>query len=164
MRLPGRARIAAHPRPTTIRTARCARCCAFDLKQGVNQVQFTEKRAPEPDPLFCGTRGKSKLRASKQFSDDPVSQEASLSMSKARRIDFLVTEPTNRTNRAVKNRSSNYVAHASRHATHVSVMPRLNPRWPIKVEVRSRSSKSRGNSVSVCPGNRFFRRYRRTRF
>ncbi len=72
----------------------------LDLKQGVNNVRFTETTAHlEPDSVILrDPAGKTSLQILEQnYRNDPVSQELLLSLFEGKTIDFLVTEPTSRT-------------------------------------------------------------------
>src|SRR5947209_18380264 len=67
-----------------------------DLKQGVNDVRFTETTAHlEPDSVILrDPSGKTKLQILEQnYRNDPVSQELLLSIFEGKTIEFLVTEP-----------------------------------------------------------------------
>jgi hypothetical protein len=68
---------------------------ALDLKQGVNNVRFTETTAHlEPDSIILrDPSGKTSLQILEQnYRNDPVSQELLLSFFEGKTIDFLVTE------------------------------------------------------------------------
>jgi hypothetical protein len=68
-----------------------------DLKQGVNNVRFTETTAHlEPDSVILrDSTGKTNLQILEQnYRNDPVSQELLLSLFEGKTIDFLVVEPT----------------------------------------------------------------------
>src|SRR4029453_17214639 len=67
-----------------------------DLKQGVNNVRFTETTAHlEPDSVILrDPTGKTNLQILEQnYRNDPVSQELLLSLFEGKTIDFLVDEP-----------------------------------------------------------------------
>src|SRR4029453_2832392 len=67
-----------------------------DLKQGVNNVRFTETTAHlEPDSVILrDPTGKTNLQILEQnYRNDPVSQELLLSLFEGKTIDFLVVEP-----------------------------------------------------------------------
>ena len=87
-----------------------------DLKQGVNDVRFTETTAHlEPDSVILrDPSGKTKLQILEQnYRNDPVSQELLLSIFEGKTIDFLVTEP-NQPSKIVTGKiiRSGYVPHA----------------------------------------------------
>src|SRR5438105_7114649 len=68
----------------------------IDLKQGVNNVRFTETTAHlEPDSVVLrDSTGKTNLQILEQnYRNDPVSQELLLSLFEGKTIDFLVVEP-----------------------------------------------------------------------
>src|SRR5260370_35521229 len=68
----------------------------LDLKQGVNDVRFTDTTAHlEPDSVILrDPAGKTKLQILEQnYRNDPVSQELLLSLFEEKPIDFLVTSP-----------------------------------------------------------------------
>src|SRR5438094_8454450 len=68
----------------------------IDLKQGVNNVRFTETTAHlEPDSVILrDSTGKTNLQILEQnYRNDPVSQELLLSLSEGKTIDFLVAAP-----------------------------------------------------------------------
>jgi hypothetical protein len=68
----------------------------IDLKQGVNNVRFTETTAHlEPDSVILrDSTGKTNLQILEQnYRNDPVSQELLLSLFEGKTIDFLVVEP-----------------------------------------------------------------------
>ncbi len=86
-----------------------------DLKQGVNNVRFTETTAHlEPDSVILrDPSGKTNLQILEQnYQNDPVSQELLLSLSEGKIIDFLVVEP-NKPNTIVRGKvvRSGYVRH-----------------------------------------------------
>src|SRR5438093_1143983 len=67
-----------------------------ELKQGVNNVRFTETTAHlEPDSVILrDPTGKANLQILEQnYRNDPVSQELLLSLFEGKTIDFLVVEP-----------------------------------------------------------------------
>src|SRR5436309_15538353 len=67
-----------------------------DLKQGVNNVRFTETTAHlEPDSVILrDPAGKTNLQILEQnYRNDPVSQELLMSLFEGKTIDFLVVEP-----------------------------------------------------------------------
>jgi hypothetical protein len=67
-----------------------------DLKQGINNVRFTETTAHlEPDSVILrDSTGKTNLQILEQnYRNDPVSQELLLSLFEGKTIDFLVVEP-----------------------------------------------------------------------
>src|SRR5437773_11984135 len=67
-----------------------------DLKQGVNNVRFTETTAQlEPDSVILrDPAGKTNLQIVEQnYRNDPVSQELLLWLFDGKTIDFLVVEP-----------------------------------------------------------------------
>src|SRR5437867_8922973 len=67
-----------------------------ELKQGVNNVRFTETTAHlEPDSVILrDPAGKTNLQILEQnYRNDPVSQELLLSLFEGKTIDFLVVEP-----------------------------------------------------------------------
>src|SRR5437879_2562536 len=87
-----------------------------DLKQGVNDVRFTETTAHlEPDSVILrDPSGKTKLQILEQnYRNDPVSQELLLSIFEGKTIEFLVTEP-NQPAKIVPGKiiRSGYVPHA----------------------------------------------------
>src|SRR3954471_22304240 len=68
----------------------------LDLKQGVNDVRFTETTAHlEPDSVILrDPAGKIKLQILEQnYRNDPVSQDLLLFLFEGKTIDFLVTQP-----------------------------------------------------------------------
>src|SRR5207237_449892 len=68
----------------------------LDLKQGINNVRFTETTAHlEPDSVMLrDSTGKTNLQILEQnYRNDPVSQELLLSLFEGKTIDFLVVEP-----------------------------------------------------------------------
>ncbi len=88
----------------------------LDLKQGVNEVRFTETTAHlEPDSVILrDPNGKMTLQIIEQnYRNDPVSQDLLLSLFEGKTIDFLVTGE-NKTERIVPGKiiRSGYVAHA----------------------------------------------------
>src|SRR5437764_1169655 len=87
----------------------------IDLKQGVNNVRFTETTAHlEPASVILrDPSGKTNLQILEQnYRNDPVSQELLLSLSEGKTIDFLVVEP-NKPNTIVQGKvvRSGYVRH-----------------------------------------------------
>src|SRR5436305_2034472 len=87
-----------------------------DLKQGVNNVRFTETTAHlEPDSVILrDPTGKTNLRILEQnYRNDPVSQELLLSLFEGKTIDFLVVEP-NKPNTIVQGKivRSGYARHS----------------------------------------------------
>src|ERR1700745_3631555 len=88
----------------------------LDLKQGVNNVRFTETTAHlEPDSVILrDSTGKTNLQILEQnYRNDPVSQELLLSLYEGKTIDFLVVEP-NKPNTIVQGKivRSGYVRHS----------------------------------------------------
>jgi hypothetical protein len=88
----------------------------IDLKQGVNNVRFTETTAHlEPDSVILrDPSGKINLQILEQnYRNDPVSQELLLSLFEGKTIDFLVVEP-NKPNTIVQGKvvRSGYVRHS----------------------------------------------------
>jgi len=88
----------------------------LDLKQGVNDVRFTETTAHlEPDSVILrDSQGKTNLQILEQnYRNDPISQELLLSLFEGKTIDFLVTPP-NEPSRIVSGKviRSGYVVHA----------------------------------------------------
>src|SRR5256886_2064853 len=88
----------------------------IDLKQGVNNVRFTETTAHlEPASVILrDPSGKTNLQILEQnYRNDPVSQELLLSLSEGKTIDFLVIEP-NKPNTIVQGKivRSGYVRHS----------------------------------------------------
>src|SRR5437868_8913354 len=88
----------------------------IDLKQGVNNVRFTETTAHlEPASVILrDPSGKTNLQILEQnYRNDPVSQELLLSLSEGKSIDFLVIEP-NKPNTIVQGKivRSGYVRHS----------------------------------------------------
>src|SRR2546423_801195 len=68
----------------------------LELKQGVNDVRFTETTAHlEPDSVILrDSQGKTTLHILEQnYRNDPISQDLLLSLFEGKTIDFLVTEP-----------------------------------------------------------------------
>ena len=68
----------------------------LDLKQGVNDVRFTETTAHlEPDSVILrDPQGKMNLQVLEQnYRNDPISQELLLSMFDGKTIEFLVNSP-----------------------------------------------------------------------
>src|SRR5438876_11815093 len=67
-----------------------------DLKQGVNNVRFTETTAHlEPDSVILrDSTGKTNLQILEQnYRNDPISQELLLPLFEEKTIDFVVVEP-----------------------------------------------------------------------
>src|SRR5437763_6276603 len=88
----------------------------IELKQGVNNVRFTETTAHlEPASVILrDPSGKTNLQILEQnYRNDPVSQELLLSLSEGKTIDFLVVEPT-KPNTTVQGKvvRSGYVRHS----------------------------------------------------
>src|SRR5436305_3070466 len=88
----------------------------IELKQGVNNVRFTETTAHlEPASVILrDASGKTSLQILEQnYRNDPVSQELLLSLSEGKTIDFLVIEPT-KPNTIVQGKvvRSGYVRHS----------------------------------------------------
>src|SRR5689334_15328253 len=88
----------------------------IDLKQGVNNVRFTETTAhlEPPSVILRDPSGKTSLQILEQnYRNDPVSQELLLSLSEGKTIDFLVIEP-NKPNTIVQGKvvRSGYVRHS----------------------------------------------------
>src|SRR5438128_3896483 len=88
----------------------------IDLKQGINNVRFTETTAHlEPDSVILrDSTGKTNLQILEQnYRNDPVSQELLLSFFEGKSIDFLVTEP-NQPSKIVSGKviRSGYVSHS----------------------------------------------------
>src|SRR5437773_3728886 len=87
-----------------------------ELKQGVNNVRFTETTAHlEPDSVILrDPTGKTNLQILEQnYRNDPVSQELLLSLFEGKTIDFLVVE-TNKPNTIVQGKivRSGYARHS----------------------------------------------------
>jgi hypothetical protein len=88
----------------------------LDLKQGINEVRFSETTAHlEPDSVILrDTQGKTNLQILEQnYRNDPISQELLLSIFEGKTIDFLVTEP-NKPNAIVQGKiiRSGYTMHS----------------------------------------------------
>jgi len=88
----------------------------LDLKQGINNVRFTETTAHlEPDSVILrDSTGKTNLQILEQnYRNDPVSQELLLSLFEGNTIDFLVVEP-NKPNTIVQGKivRSGYARHS----------------------------------------------------
>src|SRR5438874_1028911 len=88
----------------------------LELKQGVNDVRFTETTAHlEPDSVILrDPAGKTNLQILEQnYRNDPVSQELLLSLFEGKTIDFLVVEP-NKSNTIVQGKivRSGYARHS----------------------------------------------------
>src|SRR5437667_5866636 len=88
----------------------------IDLKQGINNVRFTETTAHlEPDSVILrDSTGKTNLQILEQnYRNDPVSQEVLLSLFEGKTIDFLVVEP-NKPNMIVQGKivRSGYARHS----------------------------------------------------
>src|SRR5438132_120159 len=88
----------------------------IELKQGVNNVRFTETTAHlEPASVILrDPSGKTSLQILEQnYRNDPVSQELLLSLSEGKTIDFLVIEP-NKPNTIVQGKivRSGYARHS----------------------------------------------------
>src|SRR3954471_12813733 len=88
----------------------------LDLKQGVNDVRFTETTAHlEPDSVILrDPQGKTNLQILEQnYRNDPVSQELLLSLFEGKTVDFLVVEP-NKPNTIVQGKivRSGYARHS----------------------------------------------------
>jgi hypothetical protein len=88
----------------------------LDLKQGINNVRFTETTAHlEPDSVILrDSTGKTNLQILEQnYRNDPVSQELLLSLFEGKTIDFLVVEP-NKPNAIVQGKivRSGYARHS----------------------------------------------------
>ncbi|MEO8577485.1 MAG: hypothetical protein ABI556_12325, partial [Gemmatimonadales bacterium] len=89
---------------------------ALDLKQGVNDVRFTETTAHlEPDSVILrDPQGQTNLQILEQnYRNDPISQELLLSLFEGKTIDFLVTPP-NEPSKIVSGKviRSGYIVHA----------------------------------------------------
>src|SRR5436853_7406154 len=87
-----------------------------ELKQGVNNVRFTETTAHlEPDSVILrDPTGKTNLQILEQnYRNDPISQELLLSIFEGKTIEFLVPEP-NQPSKVVSCKivRSGYLAHA----------------------------------------------------
>jgi hypothetical protein len=88
----------------------------IDLKQGINNVRFTETTAHlEPDSVILrDSTGKTNLQILEQnYRNDPISQELLLSFFEGKTIDFLVVEP-NKPNTVVQGKivRSGYARHS----------------------------------------------------
>src|SRR5436853_6247376 len=88
----------------------------IDLKQGVNNVRFTDTTAHlEPASVILrDPSGRTNLQILEQnYRNDPVSQELLLSLSEGKTMDFLVIEP-NKPNAIVHGKivRSGYVRHS----------------------------------------------------
>src|SRR5256885_13377188 len=88
----------------------------LELKQGINNVRFTETTAHlEPDSVILrDSTGKTNLQILEQnYRNDPVSQELLLSLFEGKTIDFLVVEP-NKPNMIVQGKivRSGYARHS----------------------------------------------------
>src|SRR5256714_10816192 len=88
----------------------------IDLKQGINNVRFTETTAHlEPDSVILrDSTGKTNLQILEQnYRNDPISQELLLSFFEGKTIDFLVVEP-NKPNTIVQGKivRSGYARHS----------------------------------------------------
>src|SRR5881227_643131 len=88
----------------------------LDLKQGINDVRFTETTAHlEPDSVILrDSTGKTNLQILEQnYRNDSVSQELLLSFFEGKTIDFLVVEP-NKPNTIVQGKivRSGYARHS----------------------------------------------------
>src|SRR5437764_10401695 len=88
----------------------------IDLKQGINNVRFTETTAHlEPDSVILrDPTAKTNLQILEQnYRNDPVSQELLLSFFEGKTIDFLVVEP-NKPNTIVQGKivRSGYARHS----------------------------------------------------
>jgi len=88
----------------------------IDLKQGINNVRFTETTAHlEPDSVILrDSTGRTNLQILEQnYRNDPVSQELLLSFFEGKTIDFLVVEP-NKPNTIVQGKivRSGYARHS----------------------------------------------------
>jgi hypothetical protein len=88
----------------------------LDLKQGVNNIRFTETTAHlEPDSVVLrDASGKTTLQVLEQnYRNDPISQELLLSLFEGKTIDFLFVEP-NKPNTIVQGKivRSGYARHS----------------------------------------------------
>lgn len=88
----------------------------IDLKQGINNVRFTETTAHlEPDSVILrDSTGKTNLQILEQnYRNDPISQELLLSFFEGKTIEFLVVEP-NKPNTIVQGKivRSGYARHS----------------------------------------------------
>src|SRR5437016_8919874 len=88
----------------------------LDLKQGLNEVRFSDTTAHlEPDSVILrDPRRKTNLQILEQnYRNDPVSQELLLSLFEGKTIDFLVVEP-NKPNAIVQGKivRSGYARHS----------------------------------------------------
>ena len=142
----------------------------LDLKQGVNNVRFTETTAHlEPDSVILrDPTGKTNLQILEQnYRNDPVSQELLLSLFEGKTIDFLVVEP-NKPNTIVQGKivRSGYARQARKRCSATgNATPWRNRRWLIKAAAcRSRSSKSMANFVLRFRVSPCFRRSETTQF
>lgn len=116
----------------------------LDLKQGVNEVRFTETTAHlEPDSVILrDPAGKTQLQILEQnYRNDPVTQELLLSLFEGKTIDFLVTEP-NKPNTTVQGKivRSGYVPH------NMEAMQRYGQRYAMV-----QSSLGYGNTTAQQP-------------
>src|SRR6266568_7663251 len=88
----------------------------LDLKQGINEVRFTETTAHlETDSVILRDPGaKTNLQILEQnYRNDPVSQELLLSIFEGKTIDFLVQSPDRTETIPGKIVRSGYVPHSS---------------------------------------------------
>src|ERR1700709_1571711 len=88
---------------------------ALDLKQGENEVHFTDTTAHlEPDSVILrDPQGRTNLQILEQnYRNDPISQDLLLSVFEGKTIEFLVTAP-NQPNTVVQGKviRSGYVSH-----------------------------------------------------
>src|SRR5712672_1925045 len=88
----------------------------LDLKQGINNVRFTETTAHlEPDSVILrDASGKVKLQILEQnYRNDPVSQELLLSLFEGKTIDFVIKQ-TDKPDRTIQGKiiRSGYAGHS----------------------------------------------------
>ncbi len=134
----------------------------LDLKQGVNDVRFTETTAHlEPDSVILrDPQGKTNLQILEQnYRNDPISQDLLLSMFEGKTIDFLVNSP-NEPSKIVYGKviRSGYAVHAQ--VGHATLRPELRD-GPMTAWRAWRGSQpiievERQVAVSASPASRLF--------
>ncbi len=141
-----------------------------DLKQGVNNVRFTETTAHlEPDSVILrDSTGKTNLQILEQnYRNDPVSQELLLSLFEGKTIDFLVVEP-NKPNTIVHGKivRSGYARHSQ------EAMQRYGQRYAMAQSAMAYQSGGVSQPIIEVDGklrfrfrgSRCFRRWETTQF
>src|SRR6266480_6068532 len=142
----------------------------LDLKQGANEVRFTETTAHlEPDSVILrDPQGKTNLQILEQnYRNDPISQELLLSIFEGKTIDFLVTEP-NQPNTIVQGKivRSGYARHSQ------EAMQRYGQRYAMAQSAMAYQNAGMSQPIIEVDGklrfrfrgSRCFRRWETTQF